>query len=37
MNAKQIHDFWTKKQTENSDLYKQLLQEQKDILAKLSK
>lgn len=37
MNAKQIHEFWAKKQTENSDLYKQLLQEQKDILAKLSK
>lgn len=37
MNAKQIHEFWTKKQTENAEVYKQLLQEQKEILARLSK
>ena len=29
MNAKQIHEFWSKKQAENADIYKQLLQEQK--------
>lgn len=29
MNTKQIHDFWSKKQTENAEVYKQLLQEQK--------
>lgn len=37
MNAKKIHEFWTKKQTDNAEVYKQLLQEQKEILAKLSK
>lgn len=29
MNAKQIHEFWTKKQSENAEKYKNLLQEQK--------
>lgn len=37
MNAKQIYEFWSKKQTDNQEIYKQILQEQKDILAKLSK
>ena len=29
MNAKQIHDFWSSKQTKNAELYKELLTEQK--------
>ena len=37
MNAKQIHDFWSEKQVQNSDKYKEILQEQKDILAKMAK
>ena len=37
MNAKQIHEFWSQKQSQNAELYKQLLQEQKELLAKLSK
>ena len=37
MNAVQIHEFWSKKQNENMESYKQLLQEQKDVLEKLSK
>lgn len=37
MNAVQIHEFWSKKQNENTEIYKQLLQEQKEVLEKLSK
>ena len=35
MGAKQLHDFWVSKQTKNAETYKELLQEQKEILSKL--
>ena len=29
MSAKGIHEFWNQKQTDNTETYRQLLQEQK--------
>lgn len=37
MGAKQIHDFWVNKQMQNSETYKNLLLEQKELLSKLNK